>query len=127
MDDLARNLDVTRAEMLFARGIILVEGDAECFLVPAFAKTMNLSLDHLGITVCSVAGTHFKPYAKFLTAMGIPFAILTDWDLRDGGRPRGHARAGILVLAGMLPRIARWLIGLREGTFAQPIAVESTI
>lgn len=98
-DDLARYLDVTRAEMLFARGIILVEGDAERFLVPAFANTMNLSLDHLGITVCSVAGTNFKPYAKFLTAMGIPFAILTDWDLRDGGTARGHARAGNLVRA----------------------------
>jgi putative ATP-dependent endonuclease of the OLD family len=96
-DDLARYLDVTRAEMLFARGIILVEGDAERFLVPAFAAAMDLSLDHLGITVCSVAGTNFTPYAKFLTAMGIPFAILTDWDLRDGASARGHARAGNLV------------------------------
>jgi putative ATP-dependent endonuclease of the OLD family len=96
-DDLARYLDVTRAEMLFARGIILVEGDAERFLVPAFAAAMELSLDHLGITVCSVAGTNFTPYAKFLTAMGIPFAILTDWDVRDGATARGHARAGNLV------------------------------
>jgi putative ATP-dependent endonuclease of OLD family len=98
-DDLARYLDVTRAEMLFARGIILVEGDAERFLVPAFAETMGLSLDHLGITLCSVAGTNFKPYAKFLTAMGIPFAILTDWDLRDGATARGYTRAGSLVRA----------------------------
>lgn len=37
VDDLARYLDVTRAEMLFARGVILVEGDAERFLIPAFA------------------------------------------------------------------------------------------
>jgi putative ATP-dependent endonuclease of OLD family len=98
-DDLARYLDVTRAEMLFARGIILVEGDAERFLVPALAKAMGLSLDHLGISVCSVAGTHFRPYAKFLTAMGIPFAILTDWDLRDGATARGHSRAGNIVRA----------------------------
>src|SRR6185436_6093812 len=34
-DDLARYLDVTRAEMLFARGVILVEGDAERFIIPA--------------------------------------------------------------------------------------------
>ena len=54
-------------------------------------------IDHLGITVCSVAGTNFTPYVKFLTAMGIPFAILTDWDLRDGATARGHARAGNLV------------------------------
>ena len=42
--DLARYLDVTRAEMLFARGVILVEGDAGRFLVPAFAKrSANIS------------------------------------------------------------------------------------
>ncbi|MCU7806049.1 MAG: AAA family ATPase [Candidatus Thiodiazotropha sp. (ex Lucinoma borealis)] len=79
-EDLTRYLDVTRAEMLFARGIILVEGDAEKFLIPAFAETIGMPLDHLGITICSVAGTNFVPYAKFLTALGIPFSIITDWD-----------------------------------------------
>lgn len=33
--DLQRYIDVTRGEMFFARGVILVEGDAERFLVPA--------------------------------------------------------------------------------------------
>ena len=98
-EDLARYLDVTRAEMLFARGIILVEGDSERFLLPAFAKQMNVALDHLGITVCSVAGTNFKPYAKFLTAMGTPFAVITDWDPRDAGSARGYKRAANLVRA----------------------------
>ncbi|HEY3382631.1 MAG TPA: AAA family ATPase [Vicinamibacterales bacterium] len=97
--DLARYLDVTRAEILFARGVVLVEGDAERFLIPAFAKEMGLSLDHLGITVCSVAGTNFKPYAKFLTALRIPFSILTDWDPRDNGRALGFNRAANLVRA----------------------------
>ena len=82
--------------MLSARGIILVEGDSERFLLPAFAKQMNVALDHLGITVCSVAGTNFKPYAKFLTAMGTPFADITDWD-PDAGRARGYRRAASLV------------------------------
>jgi putative ATP-dependent endonuclease of OLD family len=92
-DDLQRYLDVTRAEMLFARGIILVEGDAEKFLMPVFAASMGHDLDHLGITVCSVAGTNFKPYAKFLTGMGIPFSIVTDWDPLDGDKtPLGYNR-----------------------------------
>ena len=85
-DDLARYIDVTRAEMLFARGIILVEGDAEKFLLPVFAETMERPLDHLGITVCSVAGTNFDPYVKFLAALDIPFAVITDWDPRAGGK-----------------------------------------
>ena len=70
-EDLTRYLDVTRAEMLFARGILLVEGDAEKFLVPVFANALGHSLDHLGITICSVAGTNFTPYVKFLAALGI--------------------------------------------------------
>jgi putative ATP-dependent endonuclease of OLD family len=80
VDDLARYLDVTRAEILFARGVLLVEGDAERFLVPAFAKMMGHPLDEHGITVCSVAGTNFKPYVKLLTGLHIPYAVVTDWD-----------------------------------------------
>ncbi|TBW32299.1 DUF2813 domain-containing protein [Azotobacter chroococcum] len=96
-EDLARYLDVTRAEMLFARGIILVEGDAEKFLLPVFAASMGHDLDHLGITVCSVAGTNFTPYAKFLTALGIPFSIVTDWDPLSGRKPLGYNRSWRLV------------------------------
>jgi len=96
-DDLSRYLDVTRAEMLFARGVILVEGDAERFLVPTFAKTIGKPLDFLGISVCSVAGTNFHPYAKFLTGLGIPFSIITDWDPRQKGAPLGYSRAGKLI------------------------------
>ncbi|CAN7391326.1 AAA family ATPase [Pararhizobium sp. LjRoot235] len=84
-DDLQRYLDFTRAEMLFARGVILVEGDAERFLVPRFAEELAADLDGLGITICSVAGTNFTPYAKFLEALRIPFSIITDFD-PDGDR-----------------------------------------
>jgi putative ATP-dependent endonuclease of the OLD family len=97
IEDLSRYLDVTRAEILFARGVILVEGDAERFLVPEFAKMLDTPLDPLGISVCSVGGTNFQPYAKFLAGLGIPFAILTDWDPRDKGTPLGHNRALRLV------------------------------
>lgn len=86
-DDLARYLDVTRAEILFARGIILVEGDAEKFLLPTFADTLGHSLDKLGITVCSVSGTNFVPYVKFLTALDIPFSVITDWDPMEKSDP----------------------------------------
>jgi putative ATP-dependent endonuclease of OLD family len=98
-DDLARYLDVTRAEILFSRGVILVEGEAERFLVPMFAEAMNVDLDHLGISICSVGGTHFASYAKFLTSLGIPFAVLTDWDaLGATSRGAGHARTLIRVI-----------------------------
>lgn len=98
-DDLARYIDVTRAEMLFARGIILIEGDAEKFLIPTFSESLGFSLDHLGITVCSVSGTNFKPYAKFLTALNIPFSVITDWDPVEGKDALGYKRSLNLVEA----------------------------
>lgn len=97
VDDLERYLDVTRAEMLFARGIILVEGDAEKFLMPALARSLGHELDHLGVTICSVSGTNFLPYAKFLTALGIPFAIMTDWDPQAGKKALAINRATKLI------------------------------
>lgn len=86
--DLQRYIDVTRGEIFFARGVILVEGDAERFLVPAFAEALDIPLDMLGITVCSVGGTNFTPYAKLLGPQGlnIPHVILTDRD-QNGANP----------------------------------------
>lgn len=105
VDDIARYLDVTRAEMLFARGVILVEGDAERFLVPAFADTLGHPLDRCGITVCSVAGTNFGPYVKFLEGLGIPFAVVTDWDPFPDKKPLGYNRS--LKLAETIARIRK--------------------
>jgi putative ATP-dependent endonuclease of the OLD family len=87
--DLQRYIDVTRGEIFFARGVILVEGDAERFLVPAFAEALDIPLDMLGITVCSVGGTNFTSYVKLLGPQGldIPHVILTDRDPVAGKPP----------------------------------------
>jgi putative ATP-dependent endonuclease of OLD family len=90
VNDLQRYLDVTRAEILFAKGIILVEGAAEQFLIPAFAadyliqQGKGTSLDDYGIAVCSVNGTDFTPYHRLLSRQGlcIPHVIVTDGDQR---------------------------------------------
>ncbi|MFS0752697.1 ATP-dependent nuclease [Oceanobacillus sp. 1P07AA] len=83
--DLERYINVTRGEVLFAKGVILVEGDAEEFLLSSFAELHGIDLDKYGITVCSVAGTNFLPYIKLLGSEGldIPFTILTDYDPQD--------------------------------------------
>lgn len=87
--DLQRYIDVSRGEIFFARGVILVEGDAERFLVPAFAEALDIPLDMLGITVCSVGGTNFTPYVKLLGPQGlnIPHVILTDRDPNGDNPP----------------------------------------
>ena len=81
-DDIERYLDVTRGEVLFAKGVLLVEGEAEQYLLPVLAELNGFILDELGITVCSVGGTHFLSYLKFLgpTGLDIPFAVVTDAD-----------------------------------------------
>ena len=85
-DDIERYLDITRGEIVFAKGVILVEGEAEQYLIPALASLLDYDLDALGITVCSVSGTHFKSYLKFIGPAGLslPFAVITDEDPVDG-------------------------------------------
>lgn len=88
-EDLERYIDVSRGELFFSKGVILVEGDAEKFLLPTLAKLNDetFDFDALGITVCSIAGTNFAPYVKLLGPQGldIPFVVLTDYD------PKGSA------------------------------------
>jgi putative ATP-dependent endonuclease of OLD family len=104
--DLERYLDVTRGEMLFASGVLLVEGEAEMFLVPALARLNGYDLDERGITVCSVAGTNFAPYAKLLGPRGldIPFAVITDGDPQKNGSSLGEQR-GLKLLKIMDPKL----------------------
>ena len=86
LEDLQRYLNVTRAEVLFSRGVIFVEGDAEAALLPVFAKSLGYDLDELGITVCSVSGTNFSPYVCLAAALWLPFSVVTDWDPRKNGK-----------------------------------------
>lgn len=93
LNDIERYLSATRSELLFARGVIFVEGDAEEALLPGFAEALGHDLDQLGITVCNVAGVNFNPYVKLAGSLGIPFAVVTDWDPLDGtSPPLGKAR-----------------------------------
>lgn len=78
--DLDRFLDITKSEMLFAKGVLFVEGDVELLLVSEFARIMGKPLDRYGISVCNVSGAHFGHVATLAREFGIPFAILTDGD-----------------------------------------------
>lgn len=83
--DLERYLDATRATLLYARKVMLVEGPAELFLIPAIVKhVMKVNLDELGITVIPIYGIHFDIYAKLFgpDAITKKCAIVTDGDLK---------------------------------------------
>lgn len=79
---LRRMLDVTRASLLFARGVILVEGIAEALVLPVLARRMGVSLEELAISVVPVCGVDFQTIAKLFgpTKLHIPVAIVTDGD-----------------------------------------------
>ena len=101
-NDIARYLDATRAEIVFARRYLLVEGFAEQVLVPIMAAQMGMNLDKLGISVCAIHGTHFSSYVQFCSALSIPWAVLTDGDPDADGASQGEKRAAELVaLLGM--------------------------
>lgn len=98
-DDIARYLDATRAELVFARRVLLVEGFAEQVLVPKLAAALGMNLDKLGISVCAIHGTHFSSYVRFCEALAIPWALFTDGDkIDEHGLSRG-IRRGVDLMA----------------------------
>jgi putative ATP-dependent endonuclease of OLD family len=101
--DISRYLDVSRAEILFARYVLLVEGTAETFLLPAIAEAAGFDLDEYGVVIVNVVGTDFAPYCRLLGPDGLdlPFAVLTDGDpLRDSVSlgEQGLKRAAALLV-----------------------------
>ena len=83
--DLERYLDATRSNLLFARRVILVEGPAELFLIPALVKNvMRIDLEREGISVIPIYGVHFDVYAKLFSPQSLPkkCAIIADGDLK---------------------------------------------
>lgn len=112
--DLERYLDVNRADILFARGVILVEGAAERYLVPSAATDNGIDLDAWGMSVCSVEGTDFMPYALLLTALQIPYVILTDGDPDDDGTFAGLERGVRLLPTGDVRETAEELLDADE-------------
>lgn len=78
-----RYLDAIRSNILFAKGVILVEGDAEAILVPAmFKEVTGLSLDEVGVSIVNMNSTVFEHIAKLFHQDRIrrKCAIITDHD-----------------------------------------------
>jgi len=82
-----RYLDATRADILFAGGIIFVEGMAEQILFPSFAKRLNCYDEWTAkqIIVVSVDGRYFTHFLKLFDTntdgtLPIKIACVTDRD-----------------------------------------------
>ncbi|NQZ49518.1 MAG: AAA family ATPase [Moritella sp.] len=78
-----RYLDAIRSNLLFARSVVLVEGDAEEILIPILLKqALGLSLDEIGISLVNIRSTGFKNIAMLFSDERIKkrCGIITDSD-----------------------------------------------
>ncbi len=84
---LERFLDSTKANLFFANGVILVEGDAENILIPTLAKLMGKDLSKYGISIVNVGSVAFLRYANIFLRkeepkINIPVSLITDVDVK---------------------------------------------
>lgn len=86
---LRRFLDVTKAALLFARGVILVEGIAEQLLVPVIARRLERPLPRDGVAVINVGGVAFVPFVELFGGDRLPYrvAVISDGDPPDKPDP----------------------------------------
>lgn len=84
---LQRFLDVTKANLFFARGIVFVEGWAEELLLPELARKISINLTQKGVSVVNIGNTAFLRYAKIFQRKALPemfakVALITDVDIK---------------------------------------------
>ncbi|WP_051026690.1 ATP-dependent nuclease [Bradyrhizobium cosmicum] len=107
---LERFLDVTKANLFFARAVMIVEGDAETILLPVIAKLIGRDFRRYGVSLVNVGGVGLGRYARIFMrakpdvtgAINISVACITDMDV--------------------MPNDAPWIVGkLKQGDAIPPI------
>jgi putative ATP-dependent endonuclease of OLD family len=85
---LERFLDVTKSNLFFAKGIIIVEGWSEEILIPALANKLGFDLTEKEVSIVNVSSIAYLHFAKIFLRrnqdekMNIPVSIVTDLDNR---------------------------------------------
>ncbi len=92
---LQRFLDATKANLFFARGVVIVEGDAENILLPALAKLLDRDFTSRGVSIVNVGGVGLRRYARIFQRkevekyeqLDIPVACVSDMDVMPDCAP----------------------------------------
>jgi putative ATP-dependent endonuclease of the OLD family len=84
---LERFLDTSKANLFFAKGVILVEGWAEEILIPSLAKKIEVNLTEKGVSIVNVGNTAFLRYVNVFVRQNepyleLPVSVINDLDLR---------------------------------------------
>ena len=97
---LQRFLDATRAELFFARRVLMVEGIAEALLLPVLATLAGGSLKKSAVTVVNTDGINFNAFLPFFGSgkLEIPVAVLTDGDAKTIGEEALPTAKGLKAL-----------------------------
>lgn len=91
---LRRFLDVTKAALLFARGVILVEGVAEQLLIPVIAQRLGRPLPQDGVAVINVGGVAFGPFVELFASDRLPYRVAVISDGDPPGQPSARELEG---------------------------------
>ncbi|NIA10821.1 MAG: AAA family ATPase [Nitrospiraceae bacterium] len=86
---LQRFLDVTKANLFFARAVVIVEGDAENILLPTLSRLIGRDFTEHGVSIVNVGGVGLRRYARIFQRkdtvaageLNIPVACVTDMDV----------------------------------------------
>ncbi|MFB4386535.1 AAA family ATPase [Agrobacterium sp. LR_9] len=83
---LRRFLDATKANLFFARALIVVEGDGEHLLLPAIAEKLDRPLSRHGVSIVNVGHRGLFRYSRILQrkagdAVPVPVALIPDRDI----------------------------------------------
>lgn len=101
---LSRFLDVTKANMFFARGLVIVEGDAENILLPVLASLLGRDFSMNGVSVVNVGGVGLRRFSRIYQrsapdkdgVIPVKVACITDLDIMPDCAPEivGRVDAG---------------------------------
>lgn len=97
---LGKFLDVTKAQLFFANGVIFVEGISEALLLQKFSKSLGVEydLEKMGVEIIIVNGVAFEHFGKLFNSneenkrLNIRSVIITDDD-RDQASDEVSSRA----------------------------------
>ncbi|WP_413657883.1 ATP-dependent nuclease [Paraburkholderia phenoliruptrix] len=83
---LRRFLDSTKANLFFARGVLIVEGPAEAIVLPALAEAVGRSFQGNSVSTVSVGGVGLFRFARILqrkdgTSLPVRVACIGDLDV----------------------------------------------
>jgi predicted ATP-dependent endonuclease of OLD family len=79
---LAKFLDVTRSDMLFADKVVLVEGIAERLLLPYFMEKCGYAYEDEHVSIVEIGGKHFEHFVELFNGNALKKKVLciTDKD-----------------------------------------------